>query len=43
VYQLVSAHPSDHLFSPGLSLLVMLAWPAVILALAAVVITRHDA
>jgi ABC-2 type transport system permease protein len=43
VYQLVSAHPSDQLFSPGLSLIVMLAWPAVILALAAVVITRHDA
>jgi ABC-2 type transport system ATP-binding protein len=43
VYQLVSAHPSDQLFSPGLSLIVMLAWPAVILALAAAVITRHDA
>jgi len=43
VYQLVSTHPSGQLFSPGLSLIVMLAWPAVALALAAVVITRHDA
>jgi len=43
VYQLVSTHPSGQLFSPGLSLIVMLAWPAVALAVAAVVITRHDA
>jgi hypothetical protein len=43
VYQLIATHPSDQLFSPGLSLIVMLAWPAVTLAVAAVVITRHDA
>jgi ABC-2 type transport system permease protein len=43
VYQLIATHPSEQLFSPGLSLTVMLAWPAVALAVAAVVITRHDA
>ena len=43
VYQLSSSHPSGQLFSPGLSLIVMLAWPTVALAVAAVVITRHDA
>jgi ABC-2 type transport system permease protein len=43
VYQLIASHPSGQLFSPGLSLTVMLAWPAVTLAVAAAVITRHDA
>jgi hypothetical protein len=43
VYQLITTHPSRQLFSPGLSLIVMLAWPAVGLAAAAVVITHHDA
>jgi ABC-2 type transport system permease protein len=43
VYQLISAHPSHQLFSPPLSLIVMFAWPAVALAIAAIVITRHDA
>ena len=43
VYQLVSTHPSGQLFAPGLSLIVMLAWPGVVLAVAAVVITRSDA
>jgi ABC-2 type transport system permease protein len=43
VYQLVSTHPSSQLFSPGLSLLVLIAWPAAALAAAAVVLTRRDA
>ena len=36
-------HPAADLFSPGWSLLVLLAWPAAGLAAAAVVITRRDA
>jgi ABC-2 type transport system permease protein len=36
-------HPATDLFSPGWSLLVVLAWPAAALAAAAVVITRRDA
>jgi ABC-2 type transport system permease protein len=43
VYQLITTHPSHQLFSPGLSVIVMFAWPAVALAVAAIVITRHDA
>jgi ABC-2 type transport system permease protein len=43
VYQLVSTHPSSQLFSPGLSLLVLLAWPAAALVAAAIVLTRRDA
>jgi ABC-type transport system involved in multi-copper enzyme maturation permease subunit len=42
-YQLVTSHPSSQLFSPGLSLLVLIAWPAAALAAAAVVLTRRDA
>jgi ABC-2 type transport system permease protein len=41
-FQLVTAHPQADLLSPALSLLVVLAWPAVILATAAVLITRRD-
>lgn len=40
--QVTALHPAANLFSPGLSLLVILAWPAVALAAAAVLITRRD-
>ena len=40
--QATALHPAANLFSPGLSLLVLLAWPAAALALAAVLITRRD-
>ena len=40
--QVAALHPAANLFSPGLSLLVLLAWPAVALAVAAVLITRRD-
>ena len=43
VRQITVLHPAANLFSPGLSLLVMLAWPAAALAAAAVLITRRDA
>jgi ABC-2 type transport system permease protein len=36
-------HPSANLFSPAWSLLVVLAWPAAALGVAAVLITRRDA
>jgi ABC-2 type transport system permease protein len=41
-HQVTALHPAANLFSPALSLLVMLAWPAVALAAAAVLITRRD-
>jgi ABC-type transport system involved in multi-copper enzyme maturation permease subunit len=41
--QVSALHPAADLFSPGWSLLVLLAWPAAALALAAVLITRRDA
>ncbi len=41
--QMTALHPAANLLSPGLSLLVVLAWPAVALAAAAVLITRRDA
>ena len=41
--QVSALHPAADLFSPGWSLLVLLAWPAVALAVAAVLITRRDA
>ena len=41
-HQVTALHPAVNLFSPGLSLLVMLAWPGVALAAAAVLITRRD-
>jgi ABC-2 type transport system permease protein len=40
--QVTALHPATNLFSPGLSLLVLLAWPAAALAAAAVLITRRD-
>ena len=40
--QVTALHPAANLFSPGLSLLIVLAWPAVALAVAAVLITRRD-
>jgi ABC-2 type transport system permease protein len=40
--QVTALHPAANLFSPGLSLLVVLAWPAAGLAAAAVLITRRD-
>jgi len=42
-FQLVSPHPSGHYFPPGLSLLVLIAWPAVALAVAGLLINRRDA
>jgi len=41
--QVSALHPATNLFSPGWSLLVLLAWPAAALAAAAVLITRRDA
>jgi hypothetical protein len=43
VRQVTALHPAANLFSPALSLLVLLAWPAVILLIAALMITRRDA
>jgi ABC-type transport system involved in multi-copper enzyme maturation permease subunit len=42
-YQVVTQHPQAGLLSPGLSLLMLIAWPAAALAAAAVLITRRDA
>lgn len=42
-YQLVSEHRHPGLLSPALSLVVLLAWPAVTLAAGAIVIERRDA
>ena len=41
--QVSALHPATDLFSPGWSLLVVLAWPAAALAMAAALITRRDA
>jgi ABC-2 type transport system permease protein len=41
-YQAVTLHPLAALFSPALSVLVLLAWPAAVLLAAAAVITRRD-
>jgi ABC-2 type transport system permease protein len=41
-YAEVAAHPPAGLFSPGLSLLVLIAWPAAALLAAAIVLTRRD-
>jgi ABC-type transport system involved in multi-copper enzyme maturation permease subunit len=41
-YQAVTSHPLAGLLSPGLSMLVIIAWPAAILTAAAVVINRRD-
>ena len=42
VRQVSALHPASNLFSPGWSLLVLLAWPAAGLAVSAVLITRRD-
>jgi len=41
-YQVVASHPLAGLLTPGLSMLVIIAWPAATLAAAAIVITRRD-
>ena len=41
--QATALHPAADLFSPGISVLVLLAWPAAALAAAAILITRRDA
>jgi ABC-2 type transport system permease protein len=42
-YQVVALHPATSLLAPALSMLVLIAWPAIILAIAAVLITRRAA
>jgi hypothetical protein len=42
-YQAVSLHPRPDLLSPTLPMLVLLAWPALVLGVAAALITRRDA
>jgi len=41
--QVVALHPRTDLFSPALSMLVLIAWPAAALLTAALLITRRDA
>jgi ABC-2 type transport system permease protein len=41
--QVTALHPATNLFAPALSLLVLLAWPALTLLAAALTITRRDA
>ncbi|MGH3204011.1 MAG: hypothetical protein ACRDOA_21450 [Streptosporangiaceae bacterium] len=41
--QITALHPATDLFAPALSLLVLLAWPALTLLTAALLITRRDA
>jgi hypothetical protein len=40
--QVVALHPRTELFSPASSMVVLVAWPAVVLAVAAILITRRD-
>ena len=42
-YQVVALHPATNMLAPALSMLVLIAWPAVALAAAAVLITRRPA
>jgi ABC-2 type transport system permease protein len=42
-YRLVTVHPQPGLLSPGLSILVVIGWPAAALLAAALMITRRDA
>jgi ABC-2 type transport system permease protein len=42
-HQVTALHPATNLFSPALSLVVLLAWPAVVLLAATLTITRRDA
>jgi ABC-2 type transport system permease protein len=41
--QVTALHPATNLFAPAASLLILLAWPALTLLVAAVAITRRDA
>jgi ABC-2 type transport system permease protein len=41
-YQAVTLHPKAGLLSPGLSMLVLVAWPAVTLLIASALIARRD-
>ena len=41
-YQVVSLHPQPHLFGPAASAAVLIAWRAVILVAAGIVISRRD-
>jgi ABC-type transport system involved in multi-copper enzyme maturation permease subunit len=40
--QVVAYHPRSELLTPGLSMLVLIAWPAAALAAAALLVTRQD-
>jgi ABC-2 type transport system permease protein len=42
-YQTIALHPSAHLLSPPVSLLVLIAWPALALLAAAILLPRRDA
>jgi ABC-2 type transport system permease protein len=42
-HQVTALHPAANLFAPALSLLVLLAWPAATLLVAALIVTRRDA
>jgi ABC-2 type transport system permease protein len=42
-HQVTALHPAANLFAPALSLVVLLAWPALALLAAAFMITRRDA
>jgi ABC-2 type transport system permease protein len=42
-YQVVALQPATNLLAPALSMLVLVGWPAVILAIAAILITRRPA
>jgi ABC-2 type transport system permease protein len=42
-YQVVARHPATNLLAPALSMLVLIAWPAIALAIAAILIARRAA
>ena len=42
-YQVVALHPATNLLAPALSVLVLIGWPAIILGIAAILITRRSA
>jgi ABC-2 type transport system permease protein len=42
-YQVVALHPAANLLAPALSMLVLIAWPVIALAAAAVLINRRAA
>jgi hypothetical protein len=39
----VALHPATNLLAPALSMPVLIGWPAIILAIAAILITRRSA